>query len=70
MSMRSFTRNSQLNSMLTKVGTSMLKIFGASWRGHGTNYRPEDHYMRGPGPKWRQKHDLSHSHCSSSSPAD
>jgi hypothetical protein len=21
-----------------------------------TKYRPEDHYMRGPGPKWRAKH--------------
>ena len=20
------------------------------------NYRPEMHYMRGPGPKWREKH--------------
>ena len=20
------------------------------------NYRPERHYMRGPGPKWRAKH--------------
>jgi hypothetical protein len=20
------------------------------------SYRPEAHYMRGPGPKWRQKH--------------
>jgi len=20
------------------------------------NYRPELHYMRGPGPKWREKH--------------
>jgi hypothetical protein len=20
-------------------------------------YRPERHYMRGPGPKWREKHD-------------
>lgn len=20
-------------------------------------YRPEFHYMRGPGPKWREKHD-------------
>jgi hypothetical protein len=20
------------------------------------NYRPEAHYMRGPGPKWRAKH--------------
>jgi hypothetical protein len=22
-------------------------------------YRPEAHYMRGPGPKWRQKHAAS-----------
>jgi hypothetical protein len=21
-----------------------------------TAYRPERHYMRGPGPKWREKH--------------
>ncbi len=21
-----------------------------------TQYRPELHYMRGPGPKWREKH--------------
>jgi hypothetical protein len=29
-------------------------------------YRPELHYMRGPGPKWREKHGLTvrknHSH--------
>jgi hypothetical protein len=23
------------------------------------SYRPEAHYMRGPGPKWRQKHAAS-----------
>ena len=23
------------------------------------NYRPELHYMRGPGPKWQEKHDLA-----------
>jgi hypothetical protein len=23
------------------------------------NYRPELHYMRGPGPKWREKHGLA-----------
>jgi hypothetical protein len=22
-------------------------------------YRPEQHYMRGPGPKWREKHALA-----------
>ena len=25
----------------------------------GNPYRPELHYMRGPGPKWRAKHRLS-----------
>jgi hypothetical protein len=33
-----------------------------AWRkllaGH---YRPEKHYMRGPGPKWREKYDASRS---------
>ena len=24
-----------------------------------SRYRPERHYMRGPGPKWREKHDAS-----------
>jgi hypothetical protein len=26
---------------------------------HSTSYRPERHYMRGPGPKWREKHGRS-----------
>ena len=25
------------------------------WKGW-TTYNPERHYMRGPGPKWREKH--------------
>jgi hypothetical protein len=36
----------------------------ASWRGlwswlvsdAAANYQPERYYMRGPGPKWREKH--------------
>lgn len=24
--------------------------------GNAQTYRPGDHYMRGPGPKWREKH--------------
>jgi hypothetical protein len=35
-------------------------IFGrlaARWsRRHGKSYRPERHYMRGPGPQWHAKH--------------
>jgi hypothetical protein len=25
----------------------------------GNHYRPEKHYMRGPGPKWREKYGTS-----------
>ncbi len=26
------------------------------WDGSLSQYRPEKYYMRGPGPKWREKH--------------
>ena len=26
------------------------------WADRRMSYRPEKHYMRGPGPKWREKH--------------
>jgi hypothetical protein len=29
------------------------RLFRGRFRLH---YRPERHYMRGPGPKWREKH--------------
>jgi len=33
-----------------------------AWRTLGREtYRPEKHYMRGPGPKWREKHGAVHS---------
>jgi len=51
--------------MSTIVGSyvcSVLRAKPVRWRWRrltGTlfdPYRPELHYMRGPGPKWRQKH--------------
>jgi hypothetical protein len=27
------------------------------WKGVFDPYRPERHYMRGPGPRWRERHD-------------
>jgi hypothetical protein len=37
-----------------------LDVAAQRWRWLKTSlldpYRPELHYMRGPGPKWRQKH--------------
>ena len=43
-------------------GTPPLKVLADLahvWRTLVVNhlaYRPEKHYMRGPGPKWREKH--------------
>jgi hypothetical protein len=32
-------------------------VFTALWREITQRYRPERHYMRGPGPAWHAKHD-------------
>ena len=45
------------------VPASLFRILARRWHWHATQlsnpYRPERHYMRGPGPKWREKHSLS-----------
>jgi hypothetical protein len=47
-----------LISLLRGVVRSVVRFFGPSWDGPPKRYRPEEHYMRGPGPKWREKHFL------------
>jgi hypothetical protein len=47
-----------LVSLLRSVGGALVTFLGPSWDGPRGRYRPEDHYMRGPGPKWREKHGL------------
>jgi hypothetical protein len=44
--------------LLRRAAISLLTFFGSSWDGPAGKYRPEDQYMRGPGPKWREKHFL------------
>ena len=42
------------------VPTVAVRIAKKTWRLIRimfNTYRPELHYMRGPGPKWREKHD-------------
>jgi hypothetical protein len=43
-----------------KNAPSLGRAFAATWRAisHSLfdSYHPEQHYMRGPGPKWREKH--------------
>jgi hypothetical protein len=51
----SFTA-SVLVSFLRGCICSLVTFLGPSWDGPPGKYRPEDHYMRGPGPKWREKH--------------
>ncbi|HEX7566629.1 MAG TPA: hypothetical protein VF396_25770 [Bradyrhizobium sp.] len=45
-------------SLLRKVAGAVLTFLGPSWDGPARKYRPHDHYMRGPGPKWHEKHSL------------
>jgi hypothetical protein len=53
----SFTASAVV-SLLRSAAGSLLTFLGPSWDGPRGRYRPEDHYMRGPGPKWREKHSL------------
>jgi hypothetical protein len=50
----SFT-GSVLVSLLRTAVSSLLTFLSPSWDGSVRKYRPEQHYMRGPGPKWREK---------------
>ena len=49
-------------SLLPRPCANMRTAFNAFWhdltRDALRPYRPELHYMRGPGPAWRAKHDL------------
>ena len=47
-----------LISLLRGVVRSLMTFLGPSWDGPAGRYHPEEHYMRGPGPKWREKHFL------------
>ena len=51
---------------MVKAKTKILNLFWAFADLRRTlasrlfdHYRPELHYMRGPGPRWREKQDLS-----------
>jgi hypothetical protein len=50
---------------MVKAKTTLLNLFRAIFEIRRTlvermlhPYRPELHYMRGPGPRWREKQDL------------
>ena len=43
-------------SFLNTIYIGLLAFLFPTWYGPERKYHPEDHYMRGPGPKWRAKH--------------
>jgi hypothetical protein len=45
-----------MGERLTKVWTAAISAWRTLLPKHIRRYRPEVHYMRGPGPKWRAKH--------------
>ena len=49
---------SVLGLLLRSAVGAVEAFLRSSWEGPVRKYRPEDHYMRGPGPKWREKHFL------------
>jgi len=51
-------QSSVLASHLRRAVAVVVMFLGPPWDGSDRKYRPEDHYMRGPGPKWREKHSL------------
>ena len=45
-----------LGLMRARLRKAVPNLLNAFWGGSVSQYRPEAHYMRGPGPKWREKH--------------
>ena len=53
---RPLPAGSLLASHLRSAFRALVTFLGPDWDGPVRKYRPEQHYMRGPGPKWREKH--------------
>ncbi len=45
-----------MSEQLSRVLAAALNAWRTLLPKHPPRYRPEVHYMRGPGPKWRAKH--------------
>jgi hypothetical protein len=55
---QSMRRFSFIVSRLASHIRQMADVLGPFWEVR--KYRPERYYMRGPGPKWREKHCSRH----------
>jgi hypothetical protein len=43
-------------ALLPRPFAGIGHLLAVIWRDFSHSYRPERHYMRGPGPAWRAKH--------------
>lgn len=51
------------------LATDIAELFQTLAKALFDPYRPELHYMRGPGPKWHAKHDRKHDRAPAEVPA-
>jgi hypothetical protein len=51
-----FTQPSQPKSSPLRMRRSLRRLFATLRRDLSRSYRPERHYMRGPGPAWRARY--------------
>ncbi len=51
----SIERSADKGGVLAEIVEFWRQFVGAAF----SPYRPEEHYMRGPGPAWRKKHGLN-----------
>ena len=54
--MRKTVRRLTTRHQAQGLAADLADLFQNLTRGLFDSYRPELHYMRGPGPKWRAKH--------------
>jgi hypothetical protein len=45
-------------SVQPSLASALIETLRVLKRSFCDTYRPELHYMRGPGPKWRERHEL------------
>ena len=55
--MRQTVRRLTTRHQAQGLAADLADLFQNLTRGLFDSYRPELHYMRGPGPKWHAKHD-------------
>ena len=58
-SKRKVSRNSMQRRSAPSMASDLAAFFQDLAKTLFDPYRPELHYMRGPGPKWHAKHDLA-----------